>query len=85
MYRLAICVGNLNSYLFLVALTAKIRSVLELRAFITEVVNNFEFSLTKKSERIQREACGIMVPTVGQGEMEKGSQLPLRVAIASRG
>ncbi|PBK99863.1 hypothetical protein ARMGADRAFT_1008346 [Armillaria gallica] len=49
-----------------------------------EVVNNFEFSLTKKSEWIRREACGIMVPTV-EGEMEKGSQLPLRVAIASRG
>ncbi|KAK0240864.1 cytochrome P450 [Armillaria nabsnona] len=59
-------------------------AVLELHAFITEVVNNFEFSLTKESERIRREACGIMVPTV-EGEMEKGSQLPLRVAVASRG
>ncbi|PBK73360.1 cytochrome P450 [Armillaria solidipes] len=59
-------------------------AVLELHAFITEVVNNFEFSLTRESERIRREACGIMVPTV-EGEMEKGSQLPLRVAVASRG
>ncbi|KAK0213326.1 cytochrome P450 [Desarmillaria ectypa] len=59
-------------------------AVLELHAFITEVVNNFEFSLTKESERIRREACGIMAPTV-EGEAEKGSQLPLRVAVASRG
>ncbi|KAK0453046.1 cytochrome P450 [Armillaria borealis] len=58
-------------------------AVLELHAFITEVVNNFEFSLTKESKQIRRENCGIMAPTV-EGEMEKGSQLPLRVAFASR-
>ncbi|KAK0496994.1 cytochrome P450 [Armillaria luteobubalina] len=58
-------------------------AVLELHAFITEVVNNFEFSLTKESEQIRREACGIMVPTV-EGEIEKGSQLPLRVSFVSR-
>ncbi|KAK0505319.1 cytochrome P450 [Armillaria luteobubalina] len=58
-------------------------AVLELHAFITEVVNKFEFSLTRESERIRREFCGIMVPTV-EGEVEKGSQLPLKVAAASR-
>ncbi|KAK0448606.1 cytochrome P450 [Armillaria borealis] len=58
-------------------------AVLELHAFIAEVVNNFEFSLTQESERIRREACAIMTPTV-KGEVEKGSQLPLRVVIASR-
>ncbi|PBK95281.1 cytochrome P450 [Armillaria gallica] len=58
-------------------------AVLELHAFIAEVVNNFEFSLTQEYERIRREACAIMVPTV-KGEVEKGSQLPLRVAVASR-
>ncbi|KAK0484070.1 cytochrome P450 [Armillaria novae-zelandiae] len=58
-------------------------AVLELHAFITEVVNNFEISLTKESEQIRREACGAMVPTV-EGEIEKGPQLPLRVAFASR-
>ncbi|KAK0475530.1 cytochrome P450 [Armillaria novae-zelandiae] len=59
-------------------------AVLELHAFITEIVNNFEFSLTRESERIRREPCGIMSPTV-EGEVEKGSQLPLKVAVASRG
>ncbi|KAK0462491.1 cytochrome P450 [Desarmillaria tabescens] len=58
-------------------------AVLELHAFIVEVVNNVEFSLTKQSERIRREPCGVMAPTV-EGEVEKGSQLPLRVAVASR-
>ncbi|KAK0213325.1 cytochrome P450 [Desarmillaria ectypa] len=58
-------------------------AVLELHAFIIEVVNNFEFSLNKESQRIRREACGVMAPTV-EGEVEKGSQLPLRVAVASR-
>ncbi|KAK0196691.1 cytochrome P450 [Armillaria mellea] len=58
-------------------------AVLELHAFITEVVNNFEFSLTKESQQIRRESCGIMIPTV-EGEIEKGSQLPLRVAFAFR-
>ncbi|KAG7442656.1 cytochrome P450 [Guyanagaster necrorhizus] len=58
-------------------------AVLELHAFIVEVINNFEFSLTKESERIRREACGMMAPTV-EGEVQKGSQLPLRVTIASR-
>ncbi|KAK0228974.1 cytochrome P450 [Armillaria fumosa] len=53
-------------------------AVLELQSLITEVVNNFE-----ESEQIPREACGIMVPTA-EGEIEKGSQLPLRVALTSR-
>ncbi len=64
------------------ALTVKL-SVLELHAFIAEVVNNFEFLLTQESGRIRREACAIMTPTV-KGEVEKGSQLPLRVVVASR-
>ncbi|KAK0475532.1 cytochrome P450 [Armillaria novae-zelandiae] len=58
-------------------------AVLELHAFIAEVVNNFEFLLTQESEQIRREACIIMTPTV-KGEVGKGSQLPLRVVVASR-
>ncbi|KAK0505318.1 cytochrome P450 [Armillaria luteobubalina] len=57
-------------------------SILELYAFMVEVVNNFEFLLTQKSEEIRREVCAIMTPTV-KGEVEKGSQLPLRVVVAS--
>lgn len=55
----------------------------ELQAFIVELVANFEFSMTMESNMIRREACLVMVPTI-EGQIEKGSQLPLRVRVASR-
>lgn len=58
-------------------------SLLELQAFLVEMVNNFEFELTEKATRIRREACLVMVPTV-EGEVDKGAQLPMRVRVASR-
>jgi hypothetical protein len=58
-------------------------SILELQAFLVELVNNFEFSLTPEAQRIRREACVVMVPMI-EGQVEKGAQLPLRVCIASR-
>ncbi|KAJ7496593.1 cytochrome P450 [Mycena latifolia] len=58
-------------------------AVLELQAFLIELVGNFEFSLTPEAMRIRREACIVMVPTV-EGQREKGTQLPLRVTVASR-
>ncbi|TFK44964.1 cytochrome P450 [Crucibulum laeve] len=58
-------------------------AILELQAFLAELVNNFEFSLTLKATRLRREACLVMIPTV-EGEVEKGSQLPLMVRVASR-
>ncbi|KAJ6534037.1 cytochrome P450 [Mycena vulgaris] len=58
-------------------------AVLELQAFLIELVSNFEFSLTPEAMRIRREACIVMVPTV-EGQRDKGTQLPLRVTVASR-
>ncbi|KAG0708534.1 cytochrome P450 [Suillus ampliporus] len=58
-------------------------AVLEIQAFLTEIVGKFEFTLTDKSERIRREACLVMAPTV-EGEVENGIQLPLRVSVAPR-
>ncbi|KAJ7672106.1 cytochrome P450 [Mycena rosella] len=58
-------------------------AVLELQAFLIELVSNFEFSLTPEAMRIRREACIVMVPTV-EGQRAKGTQLPLRVSVASR-
>ncbi|KAJ7286895.1 cytochrome P450 [Mycena rebaudengoi] len=40
-------------------------AVLELQAFLIELVSDFEFSLTPEAMRIRREACIVMVPTVG--------------------
>ncbi|KAJ7188982.1 cytochrome P450 [Mycena filopes] len=58
-------------------------AVLELQAFLIELVGEFEFSLTPEAMRIRREACIVMAPTVA-GQREKGIQLPLRVSVASR-
>ncbi|OAX35974.1 cytochrome P450 [Rhizopogon vinicolor AM-OR11-026] len=58
-------------------------AVIEIQAFLTEVVGKFEFALTDKSELVRREASVLMTPTV-EGEVEKGAQLPLRVSVASR-
>ncbi|KAJ7935386.1 cytochrome P450 [Mycena leptocephala] len=58
-------------------------AILELQAFLIELLSNFEFSLTPEAMRVRREACIVMVPTV-DGQREKGTQLPLRVSVASR-
>ncbi|KAG7095748.1 hypothetical protein E1B28_006458 [Marasmius oreades] len=58
-------------------------AVHELQAFLVEMVRNFEFSLTPECERIRREACGVMVPTLA-GELAKGVQCPLKVRCARR-
>jgi hypothetical protein len=58
--------------------------VIEIQAFLTEIVGKFEFALTDKSERIRREAClSIMAPTL-EGEVENGVQMTLRVSVAPR-
>jgi hypothetical protein len=57
--------------------------VIEIQAFLTEIVGKFEFTLTEKSERIRREACLVMAPTL-EGEVENGVQLALRVSVAPR-
>ncbi|KAJ8090208.1 hypothetical protein PM082_018798 [Marasmius tenuissimus] len=56
-------------------------AVLELQTFLVELISNFEFSTTPECDKIRREACGVMVPTI-EGEVEKGGQCPLRVWIA---
>jgi hypothetical protein len=57
--------------------------VVEIQAFLTEIVGKFEFALTDKSERIRREACLVMAPTL-EGEAENGVQMTLRVSVAPR-
>ncbi|OJA17883.1 hypothetical protein AZE42_09438 [Rhizopogon vesiculosus] len=56
-------------------------AVIEVQAFLTELVGKFEFALTDKSKWVRREACMVMAPTV-EGEVENGVQLPLRVSVA---
>ncbi|KAL0573690.1 hypothetical protein V5O48_008261 [Marasmius crinis-equi] len=58
-------------------------AVLELQAFLVELIRNFEFSLTPECDKIRREICQVMVPTI-EGELEKGGQCPLKVQFARR-
>jgi hypothetical protein len=51
-------------------------SVLEMHAFIVEMVRSFEF--LPVSRKIQKAYCDLAVPIV-VGEREKGSQLPLKI------
>ncbi|KAG2043960.1 cytochrome P450 [Suillus americanus] len=58
-------------------------AVIEIQAFLMEIVGKFEFAPTDKTELIRREACLVMSPTV-EGEFENGVQLPLMVSLAPR-
>ncbi|KAG7445691.1 cytochrome P450 [Guyanagaster necrorhizus] len=57
-------------------------ALLEMHAFVTELVNGFEFKLTADAHRIRREPCAVVTPTL-EGEVDKGPQLKLKVKIAS--
>jgi cytochrome P450 len=55
-------------------------SVLELQAFLVELISTFEFSLPPgvPYESVRRESSVLMSPTI-EGEAEKGVQLPFRI------
>ncbi|KAF9484508.1 cytochrome P450 [Pholiota conissans] len=55
----------------------------EVLALTVEIINNFELTLTPDIERLRREACLVMLPTL-EGEQLKGENLPLRVGLAPR-
>ncbi|KAF8197990.1 cytochrome P450 [Pholiota molesta] len=55
----------------------------EVLALTVEIVNNFELSVTPDIDRLRREACLVMLPTL-EGEQLKGENLPLRVSLAPR-
>lgn len=57
--------------------------MIELQAFLVELVGEFEFLPTPESQKIRREAALVMVPTI-EGQVEKGAQLPLRIRVASK-
>ncbi|KAJ3857523.1 cytochrome P450 [Lentinula lateritia] len=55
----------------------------EMQSLLVEIINNFELGPTVELERLRREACLVMLPTL-EGEEIKGENLPLRVSIAAR-
>ncbi|KAL1746482.1 cytochrome P450 [Schizophyllum fasciatum] len=56
-------------------------AVLELSAFLFELVSRFDFALSP-TLRVHRGAAAVMVPMI-EGELEKGTQLPLLVRHAA--
>lgn len=55
----------------------------EVLCLTIEIINNFELALTPDIDRLRREACLVMLPTL-EGEQVKGENLPLRVSLAAR-
>lgn len=55
----------------------------EVQALLIEIVNNFELSLTDDINRLRREACLVMIPTL-EGEVAAAENLPLRVTAVNR-
>ncbi|KAF5388796.1 hypothetical protein D9757_005650 [Collybiopsis confluens] len=53
------------------------------QVLLVEIINNFELGPTRDLERLRREACLVMLPTL-EGEEIKGENLPLQISIATR-
>ncbi|KAF9528519.1 cytochrome P450 [Crepidotus variabilis] len=58
-------------------------AVYEVFALTVEIINNFQLDVTPDIDRLRREACLVMIPTL-EGEQHKGENLPLRVRHAPR-
>ncbi|KAG9312334.1 cytochrome P450 [Chiua virens] len=58
-------------------------AVIEIQAFLVEMIGKFEFRMTDRSEMVIRGPSTVMFPTV-EGEAVGGSQLPLAVSVAAR-
>ena len=58
-------------------------SVLEIQAFLVEIIGKFEVTMTERSEKVIHGPSGLMSPVI-EGELERGTQLPLAVSVAAR-
>ena len=56
--------------------------MLEMQAFLVELVNNFEFALAVPHDRIFKEPAAAMTPMI-KGEREKGVQMPYIIKAAA--
>ncbi|KAK0231588.1 cytochrome P450 [Armillaria fumosa] len=57
--------------------------IIHLLTSLQRIIDKFELSLTEDCTRIRRESCRAMVSTL-EGDVRRGTQLPLRVKIAAR-
>jgi len=54
----------------------------EVLSITTEIIGHFELNVTPDIDRLRREACLVMIPTL-EGEQLQGENLPLRISLAS--
>ena len=57
-------------------------SIYELQAFIVTLVSQFEFGLSEDCNKIRRELCAVMVPTI-EGDT-KAVNLPLTISLVTQ-
>lgn len=55
----------------------------EVQSLTVEIINYFDLSPTPEIEKLRREACLVMIPTL-EGEQLSGENLPLKVSFAPR-
>ncbi|EAU91561.1 hypothetical protein CC1G_02050 [Coprinopsis cinerea okayama7 len=55
----------------------------EVLSLTVEIISNFELAPSPDIQRLRREACLVMLPTL-EGEELKGEQLPLKITLAAR-
>ena len=61
-----------------------VASIIEMQAFIAELVENFQFDPPAEKAEIQRALAGViftMFPVV-KGKADKGSAMPLKISLA---
>jgi hypothetical protein len=56
--------------------------MVELQAFLVELIDKFNFAPTEDMARVRRASGFVMIPAL-EGEKQKGSQLPLLISSAS--
>ncbi|KAG9312341.1 cytochrome P450 [Chiua virens] len=59
-------------------------ALMEIQAFLVELVGKFEFTMTDKAERIVRESATLIMAPMVDGERDRGMQMPLAVSLASQ-
>ena len=63
-----------------VSLTAGHHRMIEMQAIVTDLIENFKFTLPKDKPEIVRFPAGLLTPLV-KSDMAAGPQMPLRVSL----
>ena len=58
-----------------------LRSVIEMQAFLGELLEAFQFHLPKETIQIQKATVGIGMAPIVRGKPELGAALPLRISL----